>query len=167
MKLMINQNVDLNELQYKKAVECVQFVKSMTHLRDSDPSFKDFRPAETWDRKNARIQDYVKITDYIMQHPDHDIINKLRLFTGAFTGKYPIKDFTWESFLENKKNILSMTNESLMDISLTNPGHLKLYQNWHEAILPEKYRVEIPNVLGEFGYSYNGTICNYQTIDYF
>jgi hypothetical protein len=109
----------------------------------------------------------VRFNDFILKNPDYDVINKLRLFAGVFTGQDLLKDFTLKGLLSDRKKFLNAPNESLAAISHVGVEQLERYEGWIRAILPEEYLVETPNILGELGFLSRGVICNFHTLSYF
>ncbi|MFA5778959.1 MAG: putative sugar O-methyltransferase [Elusimicrobiota bacterium] len=167
MKPKINPDTNISNLQYEKALECINFIKSVLRLREHNISYKDYEPRKNWDRKNPALSDWVKFNDYILENPDYDIINKLRWFTGAFTGHPLLKDFTFHNFLSGRNKLLNLPNTSLIDISNISYNPRRYNWRWYENFLPRKYQIKTPNILGELGYLYKDIICNLDTKDYF
>lgn len=166
MENQVNPDASLTDAQYARALECVEFTKAMLARRDGDPAYAPFRPAETWDRESMAC-DWVEYNDHILSRPDRALIARLRLFTGAFTGRELLEGFNFAAFQARREKYLTQLNAEAIGQSRIGPGDVRRYRRWHERLLPARYRVATPNVLGELGLLRDGVICNHDTLDYF
>lgn len=166
MPNQINPDAGLTDAQYRRALECVEFAKKMLALRDSDPAYAPLRPAETWDRETM-IGDWVRYNDHILSRPDRALLGRLRLFTGSFTGSDLLEGFSFAAFSAERERYLTEPNARRIAQSRIGAGDVRRFRRWHERLLPERYRIETPNVLGELGLLHRGVICNHNTLDYF
>jgi len=162
----INPDASLTDAQYARALECVAFAKALLALRDGDPKYAPFRPAETWDRESMAC-DWVKYNDHILAAPDRALLGRLRLFTGAFTGKELLEGFSFARFSAERERYLTQPNAAAIGQSGIGSAEVRRFREWHERLLPARYRVPTPNLLGELGLLHGEVICNRDTLDYF
>ena len=171
----INPDAPLTPQQARNARRSVEFVRSVIATRDRDDNYKPYRPAETWRPERLRLTPWAQFVERVLRSPaaadgvsapELELIGKLRLFTGVFTGKGLIEDIALDEFFA-ARGPLKESNEALMRRATTRGADLARFKGWYEALLPRDYLVPTPNVLGELGVMRHGVICNHQTADYF
>lgn len=176
--MAVNGTVKLRDLrpisqeEYRAAVRIFGTVRELIERRPSEIARRGNAavgyPDKNW-KPEGNPSDFFRFTAHLLQEtPSYDVINRLRFFTGGFTGMPLLgREWTYERYLSTYRQYTTNDYDAWLEQTALPDMRFSLNE-FRTAIrdLPEELIIGPPRMLGEVGWEVGDTVVNFDTYSY-